>query len=69
MEHHLKTRYIDYLNLEDKRIKNKEVLEIIRGADEIKIGTQVAIDIIASRPYILEVVEIDRNKIWWEIKI
>lgn len=34
MEHHLKTRYIDYLNLEDKRIKNKEAVRLLRENPE-----------------------------------
>jgi len=69
MVHCLKTRYIDYLNMEDKRIKSKEVLNIINELDEIKLGTQVVIDNVIAKPYILKVVEIDGNKVWWEVKI
>ncbi len=68
MKHFLKTKSIEFVNLKDKQIRNKEVLNLIEERDVIELGTQVVVDISVSGDYILEVVEIDGNKVWWEIK-
>lgn len=68
MKHFLKTKSIEFVNLKDKQIRNKEVLNLIEERDVIELGTQVVVDISVSGDYILEVIEIDGNKVWWEIK-
>lgn len=70
MKHYLKTNSIESINLKDKRIKNKEVLNLIEERDEIKLGTQVVVDISVSGDYVLEVVKIERDggKVWWQVR-
>lgn len=68
MKHFLKTKSIDFINLKDKQIRNKEVLNLIQEREEIELGTQIVVDISVSGDYILEVIEIDSNYIWWEVK-
>ena len=69
MKHYLITNSIESINLKDKNIKNKEVLNLIEERDEIKLGTQVVVDISVSGDYVLEVVKIERDggKVWWQI--
>lgn len=68
MKHFLKTKSIEFVNLKNKEIRNKEVLNLIKEQDAIELGTQVVIDISVSGDYILEAIEIDGNDVWWEIK-
>lgn len=70
MKHFLKTKSIEFLNLKDKQIKNKEVLNLIQEREEIELGTQVVVDISVSGDYVLEVVKIERDggKVWWQVR-
>lgn len=70
MKHYLITNSIESINLKDKNIKNKEVLNLIEERDEIKLGTQVVVDISVSGDYVLEVVKIERDggKVWWQVR-
>lgn len=43
-------------------------MNLIQEREEIELGTQIVVDISVSGDYILEVIEIDSNYIWWEIK-
>ena len=64
MKHCLKTKYIV---TEDNEIKDAELLNLINERDEIDIGTQVVVEW-REKEVLLEVVEINDQRVWWEIK-
>lgn len=63
MKHCLKTKYIV---TEDNEIKDAELLNLINERDEIDIGTQVVVEW-REKEVLLEVVEINDQKVWWQI--
>ncbi len=67
MEHFLKAKSTEFINLKDKRIKNKEVLNLIQEREVIELGTQVVVPS-KTGEYLLEVIEIDGDNVWWEVK-
>lgn len=60
MKHFLKSKY---LYSKDNRIRDKELINLIEERDEIEIGTQVVY-----KNTLLEVVEIEGENVWWEVK-
>lgn len=62
MKHFLKARYVI---TKDKSIKDPELLNLINEREEIKVGTQIVIKK-QDKEFTLEVVEINRDKVWWE---
>ena len=64
MKHFLKAKSVI---TKDKSIKNPELLNLINEREEIKVGTQVVVKR-QGKEVLLEVVEIQGNKVWWEIK-
>lgn len=64
MKHFLKAKYVI---TKDKSIKDPELLNLINEREEIKVGTQVVVKR-QGKEVLLEVVEIQGNKVWWEIK-
>ena len=63
MKHCLKAKYIV---TEDNEIKDAELLNLINEREEIKAGTQVVVKR-QGKEVLLEVVEIQGNKVWWQI--
>lgn len=64
MKHFLKAKCVI---TKDKSIKDPELLNLINEREEIKVGTQVVVKR-QGKEVLLEVVEIQGNKVWWEIK-
>ena len=62
MKHFLKAKYVI---TKDKSIKDPELLNLINEREEIKVGTQIVIKR-QDKEFTLEVVEIKRDKVWWE---
>jgi len=60
LKHFLKSKY---LYSKDNRIRDKELINLIEERDEIEIGTQVVY-----KNTLLEVVEIEGENVWWEVK-
>ncbi|MCF6466377.1 hypothetical protein [Clostridium sp. Cult2] len=50
-----------------KSIKNEEVINLINERDRIELGTQV-VAITNTSEVLIEVIEIEGDKVWWEIK-
>lgn len=53
--------------LEDKQIRDPELLNLINERDEIKAGTQVVVKK-QRKELLLEVTKINDQEIWWEVK-
>lgn len=49
-----------------KEIRDEELLNLIDERDEIDIGTQVVVEW-REKEVLLEVVEINDQKVWWQI--
>ncbi len=62
MKHFLKAKYVI---TKDKSIKDPELLNLINERDKIEVGTQVVLKR-QGKEFTLKVVEINRDKVWWE---